>query len=94
MNGAMFGTSKVLGNFVNMVSCNRAKHGCFRKFGILIFLTYQFSGAGITAGAHRLWAHRAYKVRRICFTQKPPDAIIASLVTLNSNHDREPSCPQ
>ena len=43
MNGAMFGTSKVLGNFVNMVSCNRAKHGCFRKFGILIFLTYQFS---------------------------------------------------
>ena len=43
MNGAMFGTSKVLGNFVNMVSCNRAKHGCFRKFGIMIFLTYLFS---------------------------------------------------
>ena len=61
---------------------------------IFLFLTYQFSGAGITAGAHRLWAHRAYKVRRICFTQKPPDAIIASLVILNSNHDREPSCLQ
>ena len=29
---------------------------------IFLFLTYQFSGAGITAGAHRLWAHRAYKV--------------------------------
>ena len=29
---------------------------------VFLFLTYQFSGAGITAGAHRLWAHRAYKV--------------------------------
>jgi len=28
---------------------------------VFLFLTYQFSGAGITAGAHRLWAHRAYK---------------------------------
>ena len=43
MNGAMFGTSKVLGNFVNMVSCKRARHGCFRKMGILIFLLYLFS---------------------------------------------------
>ena len=29
---------------------------------LFLFLTYQFSGSGITAGAHRLWAHRAYKV--------------------------------
>ena len=29
---------------------------------LFLFLTYQFSGAGITAAAHRLWAHRAYKV--------------------------------
>jgi len=28
---------------------------------LFLFLTYQFSGLGITAGAHRLWAHRAYK---------------------------------
>ena len=34
---------------------------------VFLFLTYQFSGAGITAGAHRLWAHRAYKVRRRIF---------------------------
>lgn len=27
------------------------------------FLLYQASGLGITAGAHRLWAHRAYKAR-------------------------------
>ncbi|XP_075222545.1 acyl-CoA Delta-9 desaturase-like [Lycorma delicatula] len=25
------------------------------------FLLYQYSGLGITAGAHRLWAHRSYK---------------------------------
>ena len=43
MNGAMFGTSKVLGNFVNMVSCRRAKHGCCRKVGIFVFLIYLFS---------------------------------------------------
>jgi len=40
MNGAMFGTSKVLANFVNMVSCKRTKHGCCGKLGILIFLLY------------------------------------------------------
>lgn len=27
------------------------------------FLLYQASGLGITAGAHRLWAHRAYKAK-------------------------------
>ena len=25
--------------------------------------TYLFSGAGITAGAHRLWSHRTYKAK-------------------------------
>ncbi|XP_023246138.1 acyl-CoA Delta(11) desaturase-like isoform X2 [Copidosoma floridanum] len=28
---------------------------------IFAFLLYQISGFGITAGAHRLWAHRSYK---------------------------------
>jgi stearoyl-CoA desaturase (delta-9 desaturase) len=27
-----------------------------------LLTTYYFSGSGITAGAHRLWAHRSYKV--------------------------------
>ena len=39
---------------------------------LFLFLTYLFSGSGITAGAHRLWAHRAYKVGHSCFMQKPP----------------------
>ena len=29
---------------------------------MFLLVTYQYSGAGITAGAHRLWAHRSYKV--------------------------------
>ena len=41
MNGAMFGTSKVLANFVQMSSCKRTKHGFFAKIGIIIFLLYQ-----------------------------------------------------
>ena len=40
MNGAMFGTAKVLSNFVNMVSCKRTNHGCARKTGMLIFMLY------------------------------------------------------
>ena len=24
---------------------------------------FQIAGTGVTAGAHRLWAHRAYKVK-------------------------------
>ena len=27
------------------------------------FVLYIFSGIGITAGAHRLWSHRAYKAK-------------------------------
>lgn len=40
MNGAMFGTAKVLENFINMTSCKRTKHGLCRKLGILIFMLY------------------------------------------------------
>ena len=40
MNGAMFGTAKVLGNFVDMISCKRTKHSCIRQAGIALFLTY------------------------------------------------------
>lgn len=30
---------------------------------VAAFVFYQLSGLGITAGSHRLWAHRAYKAR-------------------------------
>merc|ERR1712106_307311 len=30
---------------------------------IFLFASYQFSGAGITAGAHRLWSHKTYKAK-------------------------------
>jgi stearoyl-CoA desaturase (delta-9 desaturase) len=30
---------------------------------IFLLTTYQFSGAGITAGAHRLWSHKTYKAK-------------------------------
>ena len=32
---------------------------------VFLLLTYQFSAAGITAGAHRLWSHKSYKVCNI-----------------------------
>lgn len=41
MNGALFGTAKVLANFVNMSSCKRTNHGVIRKLGIILFLLYQ-----------------------------------------------------
>jgi len=31
--------------------------------GIFAFILYQIGGLGITAGAHRLWAHKSYKAR-------------------------------
>lgn len=31
--------------------------------GIFAMILYACSGLGITAGAHRLWAHRAYKAK-------------------------------
>ena len=30
MNGALFGTSQVIANFHNMVSCSRTSHPCYR----------------------------------------------------------------
>jgi len=30
---------------------------------VFLLVTYQFSGAGITAGAHRLWSHKTYKAK-------------------------------
>merc|ERR1711892_624969 len=30
---------------------------------IFLLASYQFSGAGITAGAHRLWSHKTYKAK-------------------------------
>lgn len=32
-------------------------------FLIIAILMYQVSSIGITAGAHRLWSHRAYKAK-------------------------------
>lgn len=33
------------------------------KTSVLAFFLYQATGLGITAGCHRLWAHKAYKAR-------------------------------
>uniref|UniRef100_A0A1B0GM39 Fatty acid desaturase domain-containing protein n=1 Tax=Phlebotomus papatasi TaxID=29031 RepID=A0A1B0GM39_PHLPP len=33
------------------------------KLSLVAFVLYVVSGLGITAGAHRLWAHRAYKAK-------------------------------
>jgi len=43
MNGAFFGTKKVISNFVNMISCKRTKHGCCDKFLMSIFMFYTTS---------------------------------------------------
>ena len=43
MNGAFFGTKKVISNFVNMVSCKRTNHGCCQKFMMTIFMLYMSS---------------------------------------------------
>ncbi|XP_015512922.1 acyl-CoA Delta-9 desaturase-like isoform X1 [Neodiprion pinetum] len=47
-----------------------ALHGFYRIFTsakltttIFAFFLYQLSGLGITAGAHRLWAHKSYKAK-------------------------------
>ena len=40
MNGALFGTSKVIANFVNMVSCSNNKHPVSRQFLMIIFMTF------------------------------------------------------
>jgi stearoyl-CoA desaturase (delta-9 desaturase) len=33
------------------------------KTALFALIMYEFSGLGITAGAHRLWAHRSYKAK-------------------------------
>ncbi|XP_022919693.1 acyl-CoA Delta-9 desaturase-like [Onthophagus taurus] len=47
-----------------------AIYGCYLAFTsaklattIFAFIMYQLSGLGITAGAHRLWAHKSYKAK-------------------------------
>jgi len=40
MNGAMFGTAKVIKNFVNMISCRRTSHGCCRGMCMTVFMLY------------------------------------------------------
>lgn len=36
---------------------------CFVSYVVLAWVIHIISGLGITAGAHRLWAHRSYKAR-------------------------------
>jgi len=43
MNGAFFGTKKVIGNFVNMISCTRTKHGKSAKCCMTVFMIYTTS---------------------------------------------------
>lgn len=43
MNGAFFGTKKVIGNCVNMVSCTRTKHGTCSKIMMTVFMIYMIS---------------------------------------------------
>ena len=40
MNGALFGTVKVISNFVHMMSCKRTKHSWYRQTMMLFFLSY------------------------------------------------------
>jgi fatty-acid desaturase len=37
--------------------------GIAKSFLFTAFLLFVFGGLGITAGAHRLWSHRAYKAK-------------------------------
>jgi len=40
MNGAFFGTKKVIGNIVHMISCKRTKHGCCNKCMMVFFMIF------------------------------------------------------
>ena len=54
MNGATFGSTKVMSNFINMTSCKRTKHSCPRQFGMVFFLFYyilQFVSQFFTVGS-------------------------------------------
>ena len=43
MNGAFFGTKKVIANFVNMISCKRTRHGGCSKCMMIAFMVYLVS---------------------------------------------------
>ena len=43
MNGAFFGTKKVIGNIVNMISCKRTRHGCCNSFMMVFFMIYMIA---------------------------------------------------
>jgi len=47
----------IIGANDKIFACN------FVIFSIAAILLYQCTGLGITAGAHRLWAHRSYKAK-------------------------------
>ena len=40
INGAIFGTWRVLTNFINMLSCRRNSHPWYRQVGMFFFLFY------------------------------------------------------
>lgn len=40
MNGALFGTAKVIQNFYNMVGCSRNRQPVYRQCGMFLFMTY------------------------------------------------------
>jgi len=43
MNGALFGTMKVIGNITHMLSCNRTKHPWYKQLLMLLFMIYYIS---------------------------------------------------
>ena len=40
MNGAFFGTKKVIGNCINMINCKRTRHGPVQKSFLSFFMIY------------------------------------------------------
>lgn len=40
MNGALFGTAKVISNFVNMISCSRNDHPFLRQVMMVLFMSF------------------------------------------------------
>lgn len=40
MNGALFGTMKVIQNLTNMVSCKRTTHPVYKQFLMLLYMIY------------------------------------------------------
>lgn len=40
MNGALFGTMKVISSITTILSCDRTTHPCYKQFLMFIFLLY------------------------------------------------------